>query len=118
MPETATTAMAGPAIGWGQVLLSLLLVIGALLAVLWLLRRVQGGFAGGGNGLRLTGGLSLGGKERVVVLKVGERVLLLGVAPGSVTLLGELDEPPAADAPAPPSVRDLIERWRRRGEAS
>ena len=39
------------------------------------------------------GGISLGGKERIVLVQVGEQQLLVGVAPGSLRTLHVLDQP-------------------------
>ena len=94
-PE-GTAVPASDALGWGglaQVGGGLLLVIALIGFLAWLLRRlgrVQGGAAGG---LRVLGGLSLGARERVVLIQVGGRQLLLGVAPGRVQTLHVLDEP-------------------------
>lgn len=78
-----------------QLLLSLLLVIGLILAAAWLLRRLsrlQGSSAGH---LRIIGGLSLGSRERVILIEAGGTHLLLGVAPGRVQTLHVYPEPPA-----------------------
>ena len=50
-----------------------------------------------GGGLRILGGLSMGARERVVLLQVGDTQLLVGVAPGRVQTLHVLEQPlPAA----------------------
>lgn len=40
--------------------------------------------------VRVVGGASLGGKERIAVIEVGGQCLVLGVAPGSITTLTTL----------------------------
>lgn len=71
----------------------LAVVVLAILGLGWLLRRTGAGVAGGVAGqLRLLGGLSLGSRERVVLVQVGKRQLLLGVAPGRVQTLHVLEE--------------------------
>jgi len=73
--------------------LGLGVVVLAILGLGWLLRRTGAGVAGGVAGqLRLLGGLSVGNRERVVLVQVGERQLLLGVAPGRVQTLHVLEE--------------------------
>ncbi len=76
-----------------QLLLSLFAVLAAIVVVAWILRRVMRvqGFAGGK--LRVLAGLSLGSRERIVVVEVGDTQLLLGVAPGRVVSLHVFDKP-------------------------
>ncbi|MFA5626793.1 MAG: flagellar biosynthetic protein FliO [Thiohalomonadaceae bacterium] len=76
-----------------QVLLALGLILLLIVGLAWLLRRV-GGFAQHNTGLiRVLGGVSVGQRERVVLIQVGQRQLLLGVAPGRIETLHVLDEP-------------------------
>lgn len=71
----------------------LAVVVLAILALGWVLRRTGAGVSGGVAGqLRVLGGLSVGNRERVVLVQVGERQLLLGVAPGRVQTLHVLEE--------------------------
>jgi len=76
-----------------QLTLGLLVVLGAVLATAWLLRRYGSLQASGNGALRVIGGLSMGPRERVVLVQVGETQLLLGVAPGRVQTLLKLDQP-------------------------
>ncbi len=63
-----------------------------LLGARWLMR--FGGAQGVAQGsLRVVASLAVGQRERAVVVQVGERQLLLGVAPGRVALLHELGVP-------------------------
>jgi len=76
-----------------QVALGLLFVLFLVLAVAWLLKRV-GGFSVAGNGaLKILGGLSMGARERVVLMQVGEEQILVGVSPGRIQTLHVLDKP-------------------------
>lgn len=76
-----------------QVTLSLVLVLGAVFAAAWLVRRVKtfGRFASGP--IEIIADVSIGAKERAVLVQVGGKQLLLGVAPGRVNTLHVLDEP-------------------------
>ncbi len=76
-----------------QVTLSLVLVLGAVFAAAWLVRRVKtfGRFASGP--IEIIADVSVGTKERAVLVQVGGKQLLLGVTPGRVTTLHVLDEP-------------------------
>jgi flagellar protein FliO/FliZ len=79
-----------PSLGVGailQTILGLLVVIGLVFACAWLARRfgLQPGSRGGL--VKTIGGASLGGKERVAVVEIGDTWLVLGAAPGNVRLL-------------------------------
>jgi flagellar protein FliO/FliZ len=76
-----------------QLTLAMLLVLGLILAMAWLLKRTGGFRAMAGGNLRVLGGLSMGTRERVVLLQVGETQLLVGVAPGRVQTLHVLEQP-------------------------
>ncbi|MDJ0860800.1 MAG: flagellar biosynthetic protein FliO [Gammaproteobacteria bacterium] len=90
-----------PMVGAGSVLqmflglLAVLILIGALAWMLRHILRLQPTMSGQ---LRILGGLSMGARERVVLLKVGDTQLLLGVAPGRVHTLHVLDKPLAEQA--------------------
>jgi flagellar protein FliO/FliZ len=76
-----------------QLTLGMLLVLSLILAIAWLLKRSGRFQVGAGGGLRILGGLSMGSRERVVLIQAGETQLLLGVAPGRVQMLHVLDHP-------------------------
>jgi len=81
-------------------LLALALVIGLIFALAWLLRRLPGTGLRPGDGLRVVAGVALGSKERAVVVEINGRQLLLGVTPGSISLLYSLDSPLPEPTPA------------------
>ena len=63
--------------------------------------------------MQIRGVLSLGGRDRVVVVQVGERQLLLGVSPGRVVRLGEYDDllaPQETQTDAGARFRQLLKR--------
>lgn len=84
-----------------QVLLGLAVVLSAVWATAWLLRRFSPGQSAAGGALRVVGGVMIGPKERVVVVETGETWLLLGVAPGQVNLLHSMPRPEGVEAPQP-----------------
>src|SRR5690606_25653205 len=84
-------AQAGP--GLFGAFFALLLVLGLILGLAWLLKRLPGSGLRQADGLRVVASVQLGVKERAVVVEVGGRQLLLGVATGGVNLLHELPGP-------------------------
>jgi flagellar protein FliO/FliZ len=90
MASNVGAGTAVPALGVGAVLqtiVGLVVVIGLVFGCAWLARRF-GLQPGSRSGLVKTiGGASLGGKERVAVVEIGDTWLVLGAAPGNVRLL-------------------------------
>ena len=81
--------------------LSLLLVLGLIALCAWLLRRLAGSRLNRSGPLQLLAMLPLSQRERVALVEVDGRRLLLGVAPGQVSLLRDCGE---STAPASPST--------------
>jgi flagellar protein FliO/FliZ len=94
------SSVPGPAVSTLRVTLAMILVLGAVLAAAWLARRMRVVSAAPAGGLQVLAQVSLGKGERAVLLRVGERQVLIGVAPGSVRTLHVL-EAPTAGAAAP-----------------
>jgi flagellar protein FliO/FliZ len=90
-----------PSLGVGAVLqtiVGLIVVIGLVFGCAWLARRFGLQPSSGRGGLlKVVAGASLGGKERVAVVEIGDTWLVLGAAPGNVRLLHTL---PAGSASA------------------
>ena len=74
-----------------QMLFGLAAVLALLFGLLWLLKRGGLNRGGGAGGLRVLGAAAVGARERVVMVQVADRVLVLGVAPGRVNALSEFD---------------------------
>jgi len=66
-------------------------VAALLLGARWLMR-FTGAQGVASVALRVVASLPIGQRERVVIVQVGERQVMLGVAPGRVALLQELGE--------------------------
>ncbi len=80
-----------------QVTLALVLVIGVIVLLSYLARRFNL-FHGTGSGpIKVLSGISLGGKERLLLVQVGEEQLLLGTSPGYIQKLHKLREPIATE---------------------
>ncbi|HKJ21852.1 MAG TPA: flagellar biosynthetic protein FliO [Gammaproteobacteria bacterium] len=103
-----------------QVTVGLLVVVLTIFGLAWFVRR-YGRFQSSANGaLKVVGGLSVGPRERVVLLQIKDRQLLVGVAPGRVQMLHELEgrvtpaevEAPGAARPAKPLFATLLKRER------
>lgn len=73
--------------GIGRVALSLLLVMALLFGIAWLVKRLSVLGIGHSPRIRQLASLSLGARERAVLIEFDGRELLLGVAPGNVRTL-------------------------------
>ena len=91
----------GPAASLLRTRLGLIVVLAVMAAIAWFMKRV-GPVARGGNAqaLRIVGGVSVGSREKVVVLEVGGRWLVVGVAPGQVNAIADLEAMEIATADA------------------
>ncbi|MCP4041722.1 MAG: flagellar biosynthetic protein FliO [Gammaproteobacteria bacterium] len=76
-----------------QIILGLVLVLLVIGGLTWFLRHVMRFQPTVGGQLQILGGLSMGPRERVVLLKVGDTQMLLGVSPGRIQTLHVLDKP-------------------------
>jgi flagellar protein FliO/FliZ len=92
----------------GGAVAALVLVVGLILALAWLAKRLPGVAGATNPALRVVGSLSLGPRERVVVVAIGETQLLLGVGAGGTRTLHTLTEPLPVAAPATPAFAQLL----------
>jgi flagellar protein FliO/FliZ len=97
-PQTAPATHAGALGGLGEVTLALVLVLGAVFALAWVMKRVRGFGSRVGRSVDVLAQVPLGQKERAVLLKVGPTQILIGVSPGRVNTLYVLPEPLAVDS--------------------
>ncbi|MEW5968162.1 MAG: flagellar biosynthetic protein FliO [Pseudomonadota bacterium] len=80
-----------------QVFIGLVFVLLLIVATGWAARRFGLARAGGTALLHVVGSVSVGTRERVAVVEIGDTWLVVGVAPGSVNALATL---PRGEAPA------------------
>jgi flagellar protein FliO/FliZ len=65
----------------------LMVVLAAILLFAWALRRLGSFSASDGGRFKVLAALSVGARERVVLVQAGDKQLVLGVAPGRVQTL-------------------------------
>ena len=116
-PNVSSALPSSSVTGIGQVTFALLLVLAAVFAVAVLVKRLRAVTGAGANGIELLSQVSLGAKERAVIVRVGNTRLLLGVASGQVSLLHTLPAdapldavPPGMDVTARPSFSALLKK--------
>ncbi len=94
VPSESASKLPVSSVGSGAVLETAAVLTGVILLILvlgWLFKRM-GNFPSAGKGMvRILGGVSLGPRERAVVLEAEGKRLLVGVSPGRVQTLCLLD---------------------------
>lgn len=105
---TATAAAAageqasGP-LGFGaalEMMLWLAVVIGVILLCAWGFRRLNGTVLTTANAIRVRSVISVGNRERIALLEVGDKQILVGLCPGQINTLHVFEEnvlPPLHD---------------------
>jgi len=98
-----------------QLTLSLIAIVALILAISWALKRLKMAGPRGAGDIAVLDELSIGPRERVVLLRVGESQVLVGVGASGVVPLTPLATPivlkAGAAAPAfAERLRDLMKR--------
>jgi len=86
--EAATTSATGSLF---KMLIGLAVVLLVLALISWLMKKFMPVGANQTSVIRVIGGTSVGSREKVVVLEVANRWLVVGVAAGQVTSLANLE---------------------------
>lgn len=85
--------------GLGGAIVALLAVLALIVGLAWLLKRLPGAGLRSSDQLRVLSSLSVGQRERLLVVQVGPQQLLLGVTTQGITTLHTLAEPLPEPAP-------------------
>ena len=73
-----------------QTILSLGFVIALLVGLAWLLKRFGPKHITGGTTVKLVGALSVGARERILVVEVGDQWIVVGASPGRMNALATM----------------------------
>lgn len=76
-----------------QVTVALMLMVGLILGLAWLMKRFANPLFQQQKHLRLIASLSLGVKEKIILVEVSGKQLVLGVTPQQITSLHVIDNP-------------------------
>ncbi|TPG46235.1 flagellar biosynthesis protein FliO [Rhodanobacter glycinis] len=101
-----------------RVVLSLLGIIGLILAAGWLTRRMQRRHGVAGRRIRCVESFAVGARDRLLLLDADGKRLLIGMGPGGMRTLHVYDGTQAAPVEQPaaapvPAFGDLLARWKR-----
>nr|WP_229445937.1 flagellar biosynthetic protein FliO [Massilia sp. LC238] len=73
-----------------QTILALMLVLGLLLGLAWFMKRFGARVMGASANVKLVGALNIGGRERIMVVEVGNQWIVVGASPGRVNALATM----------------------------
>lgn len=107
-PQAAVAPATYSFFGLLQVVLALLVVLGAIMAFAWFARRIGTGRGAAGGLLKVVGAVMVGPKERLVVVEVGETWLVVGVGASSVNLVHSMPRPTKLEGASDPSFMRLV----------
>ena len=80
-----------PSSGTLKMVLGLAVVLAIMALISWGVKHMLPGGASAQSAVRIVGGVSVGSRERVVVLEVADRWIVVGVAPGQVSGIANLE---------------------------
>jgi flagellar protein FliO/FliZ len=98
-----------------QLTLSLIAVVALILAIGWLLKRFKFAAPRGSSDIQILDQLNLSPRERIVLIRIGEAQVLLGVGASGIVPLTPLAAPIALKAAGPSPafaerLRDIMKR--------
>ncbi|MBL6987858.1 MAG: flagellar biosynthetic protein FliO [Methylobacter sp.] len=99
--QTVRTVSSGDMLHWS---VGLLIVLAIFFLCIWGMRKLSGITVNNTQKMRVVGGLSLGMRERVILLQVGKKQLILGVTPGRIDALHVLEGDDCLNSEPPPSM--------------
>ena len=111
----AETAAVSPTGNILKMVMGLAVVLAVMALISWGVKRMLPNAAGQNSAVKVVGGVSVGSRERVVVLEVADRWLVVGVAQGQVSSIANLEvgsdqlseavKQPTANAPSDDAVK-------------
>ncbi|HEX9171220.1 MAG TPA: flagellar biosynthetic protein FliO [Telluria sp.] len=98
----STGPVGGPSAGsLLQTILALSFVLALLAGLAWFMKRFGArALMGGSVNLRIVGSLNLGGRERLMVVEVGDQWIVVGASPGRVNALATMPKQESAEQSA------------------
>jgi len=93
-----------------QVFLGLAIVVIAIVAMAWIIKRTGYVNTRANGQLKVVGGLTLTQRERLLLIQVGKKQLLLGVSPGGISTLHELEENIDTNDDSKPSMESFAHK--------
>ncbi|MBV7536891.1 flagellar biosynthetic protein FliO [Duganella sp. sic0402] len=101
-PQASTPSTGGSLL---QTSVALLFVIALMLGLAWLTKRFgPRNFGGANSNVKLVGSLSVGTRERILVVEVGEQWIVVGASPGRMNALATMPRQESSEVAVPATV--------------
>ncbi len=93
-----------------RVIMGLLFVLLIIICLSWIVKRLNLVKVSSSKGFQSIASMTLGPKEKIILLKVGDRHLLMGVGASTVSLLYDFGEqlPPGFDSENKPAFAEFL----------
>jgi flagellar protein FliO/FliZ len=105
---SATSSATTSAGNFFQVLLGLIVVLALMAAAAWSLKKFGVSKLAANATVKIVGGVSVGNRERVLVVEVGDQWIVVGVAPGQVNALSTM---PRQESAAPAETMPMAKNF-------
>ena len=93
LPVTSSTPAVSTSAFFGEVMAGLIIVLLMIFALAWMVKRMGAGSFLSNQQMKIVASVAMGTRERVVVLDVGGKQVLLGITPQNINTLHVFDEP-------------------------
>ena len=104
-----------------QVSLALAAVVALIYAIAWFIKRKQGMQGLSNIPMKTIGVLPMGMKEKIILIEVGGKQILLGMTPSNINTLATFDEPIIEEKPTTSSfsqkLKDIISQQKKQAES-
>ena len=100
LPQPAVPMAAASAGSLLQTVFGLAVVLATLALFAWAMKRYGPRQPAGAAGLRIVSALNLGGRERIIVVEVGDQWIVVGASPGRVNALATMPKQHTEPGPA------------------
>ncbi|MFZ6799854.1 flagellar biosynthetic protein FliO [Undibacterium sp. Di24W] len=114
LAQTKGQTSVSPTTGLLQIFLALVAVIGLMLLIAWLFKRIGPINSMNKVPMKVVGGLSIGNRERIMVVEVGDQWLVLGVTAQQINTLSSMPKQEIATADpahANPNPENQFSHW-------
>ncbi|EGF33766.1 Flagellar biosynthesis protein fliO [Oxalobacteraceae bacterium IMCC9480] len=94
-----------------QVMVGLILVLGLLIAVAWSMKKMGAGKHAAAGALKIVGGVSVGNRERILVVEVADQWIVVGVTPTSINALSTMPKQEGVELSAVAPLAKNFSDW-------
>ncbi len=110
LPVTRSTPAVSTSAFFGEVMAGLIIILLMIFALAWLVKRMGTGSFLSNQHMKIVASVAMGTRERVVVLDVGGKQVLLGITPQNINTLHVFDEPVISESSDDKTESDFAQK--------